>query len=142
MIFSMLFLHSKLADVFLSKVQELFNTKHEVLDFVTEYDLDVARVTLLQMAGRPADAADIHITEGHITEEIHIFLENLTNDDCTHHAVDHILRALWQHLSVSILTTSTVIKPDTLLGHWLGLAAQLNSERLKAGDHDEVCAST
>jgi hypothetical protein len=142
MIFSMLFLHSKSADVFLSKVQELFDTKNEALDFVTEYDLDVARATLLRMAGRPADAADIHIAEGRITEGIHIFLENLTNDDCTHRAVDHVLRALWQHLSFGISTTLTVTKPDTLLGHWLGLAAQLNSERLKAGDRDEVRANT
>ena len=132
--------HSKPVDISLSKATELFDTPKKALDFVAEYDLDVAHANLLQMAGRPADAAEVHIAEGRIAEGIQIFLENLTNDDCACRAVDHVLRALWQHLSFGV--PATIAAMDTLLGHWLGLAAQLKNELLKPGDRDEVRESS
>jgi hypothetical protein len=121
----------------ISKATELFDTASEALDFVAEYELDVARATLLHMGGRPADAAEVHIAEDRAIEGIQIFLENLTDEDCTRRAADHVLRALWQRLSFGI--SATVAEVDPLLRHWLGLAAKLNDEFLRPRDRDEVC---
>jgi hypothetical protein len=129
-------MRSKTTKTSISKATELFDTAEEALDFAAEYELDVARATLLQIGGRPADAAEVHVAEGRTIEGIQIFIENLTDEDCTRHAVDHVLRALWQHLSFGVSATDA--KVDPLLGHWLGLAAKFDDKLLGPSDLDEV----
>lgn len=115
----------------------MFPSIDDALSFVEDYALDIAHATLLQQVGRYAEAADVHISEGRIKDGIEIFLSNLGNQECTAHAVDYVLRALWRHLSFGV--SMQTAKLDVLLGHWLGLAARLSVESLKDCDRDEVC---
>lgn len=121
----------------LSKATKLFPTPEKALQFAEDYDLDSARAILLLADGKPAEAADIHILEGRIEEGIQILLNNLTDQVCAKCAVQHVIRALWKHLSFGL--SPAVGTNNPLLGQWLHLAAQLDHKLMMDYESDEVC---
>lgn len=89
-----------------SKATDLFFSTEEALAFVEDYDLGIAKATLLQQAKRHAEAAEVHIAEGRVLDGIRIFLENLADKDCARRATVCVLQALWQRLSFAVLPTA------------------------------------
>jgi hypothetical protein len=122
-----------------SKATDLFSSTEEALEFVEDYDLDVAKATLLQQAKRHAEAAEVHIAEGRILDGIRIFLENLADEDCARRATICVLQALWQKLSFAVLPTAA--QSTNVVEHWLKLASRLDPTLMTQHDRDEVRTS-
>jgi hypothetical protein len=110
-----------------SKATDLFSSTKEAMEFVEDYDLDVAKATLLQQTQRHAEAAEVHIVEGRSVEGIRIFLEHLADENCARRGVICVIQALWKHLSFGVLPA--VARSDTVLDQWIELATRLTSTR-------------
>jgi hypothetical protein len=122
---------------FFSKAADLFSTNEEELEFLEEYDLDVARAEVLESLGRQTEAAELYLAEGRIFDAIRLFLKDDTDQTSLRRGRECILEGLWQNLSFG---TNSDSLPDTdsfrLL---LVMAEQLNASQLDSTHADEVC---
>lgn len=121
-----------------SQAKKLFSSDQEALDFAADYHLDVAQATLLQDLGNHADAAEVHLAEGRITEALDIFLDNLADKECARRAADFVIRGLWERLSFGIVPKDA--KLDLSVERWLLLAVRLDLGLLNSLERDEVRA--
>ncbi|EGN94529.1 hypothetical protein SERLA73DRAFT_114784 [Serpula lacrymans var. lacrymans S7.3] len=78
---------------------KLFSSYEEGLEFLEDYDLDVARATLLEKMGRLAEAAELHLAEGRQLEAIRLFIADRENIDSEDRAKKCLVDCLWQQLS-------------------------------------------
>jgi hypothetical protein len=121
------------------KAIDLFSSNEEALTYAEEYDLDVAKVTLLQQAERYAEAAEVRMAEGRSCEGIRVFLDHLADENCTRRGIICALQALWKHLSFGVLPT--VVRSNTVLEQWIELATRVDPAFTSVSDCDEVCTS-
>jgi hypothetical protein len=92
---------------------------------------------MLEIDGRIAEAAEVHLTNGRTVEAIRTLLLKPDDEDCIRKANDSILRGLWTHLSFGI--TLERAKANARLQELLAFAAKLNLESVPTCDRDEVC---
>jgi hypothetical protein len=101
-----------------------------------EYDLDIARASLLESIGRLADAAELHLTEGRPLEAIGLFLKDSANEAMLCRGRECILEGLWQNLSFAVNANS--VRENETLDQLLSLAANFDTSHLGSGLLDEV----
>jgi hypothetical protein len=77
---------------------DLFPSYEEALKFTAVYDFDVAQAALLEAAGRLADAAEVHITEGRYMSGILLFLKDTACEKSLLRAKECIVRELARRL--------------------------------------------
>jgi hypothetical protein len=92
---------------------------------------------LLEIDGRIAEAAEVHLANGRTVEAIRTLLLKPDDEDCVRKANASILRGLWTYLSFGI--TPERAKTNAKLQELLAFAAKLNLESVPACDRDEVC---
>ncbi|KAF7986147.1 hypothetical protein HWV62_38516 [Athelia sp. TMB] len=101
----------------------LFSKPQDAIQFASDYELDVARAMLLLKEGKPAEAAEIHLSEGRTEQAIGILMTHLKDRVCTERAAQFAVRALWRHISFGVPVADVI--GDPLLGQWRHLAEKL-----------------
>lgn len=121
-------MHDGLSQRIFSRATKLFPSLDDVLEFMEDYGFDVARAALLESSGRFAEAAELHLEEGHPLQAIRLFMRDW--EDITSHqrAEECVLYGLWQHLSFSVIAKDGYERSD--LGQLLRAA---NDIKARAG---------
>jgi hypothetical protein len=119
-----------------SQAKDLFTSDGEALAFTEDYDLDIARVTLLESMRRIGEAAELHLAEGRPLEAIDLLLKDTGNPKSLIRAYECILQGLWRHLSFGV--QASVQRNETVI-RLLQLASQLDIKQLNQSALDEVC---
>ncbi|PSS06635.1 hypothetical protein PHLCEN_2v3591 [Hermanssonia centrifuga] len=124
----------------LERATNLFPSLDDALQFMDNYDFNVARVNLLESTGRIAEAAELHLNEGRTVEAIRLFIQDSADPDSQRRAEECLLQGLWKQLSFGVH-----IKPDadisnTPLGELMELSSDMqnNSRFLAPQAQDEI----
>ncbi|OBZ79120.1 TPR and ankyrin repeat-containing protein 1 [Grifola frondosa] len=120
------------------EARELFESDEDALEYMDDYGLDIARATLLEELGRFADAAELHLAEGHTLDAIRLFLADQQNSISVRRAYQCLLDGLWRHLSCGIMFHSDSAKANVTLQELLRLSAQLNHASSDENSDDEM----
>ncbi|KAH7911824.1 hypothetical protein BJ138DRAFT_1005801 [Hygrophoropsis aurantiaca] len=114
----------------------LFKSYDEALKFLEDYDLDVARVTLLESHGRYSEAAELHLLEGRPMDAIKSFLKDVHTIAAAKRASECLLDMLWQNLSFTV--TSRTATDSNALGTLRSLVVQVKQLAIEDIIQDEV----
>ncbi|KAG2360020.1 hypothetical protein BDR07DRAFT_1487588 [Suillus spraguei] len=121
----------KAADTYL-KAEEapvpLFSSFEEELEFLEEYDLNDARVSLLVSHSMYYEVAEIHLSENRPMEAIQAFLKDNRNIDSAARAADTLLEFMWREFSFRITPKATV---DNSVRQAIALADELQVKKLE-----------
>jgi hypothetical protein len=120
----------------ISHATELFETTKDALEFVEDYDFDVARAELLEATGKINDAGEVHLAKGRPLNAIQVFLKKPNDPYCMQRASDTVLGGLWTCLSFGVLPKTS--KSDGTVKQLLAAAAHLNAEIIEPRELDEV----
>ncbi|KAJ6614863.1 hypothetical protein B0H10DRAFT_2042924 [Mycena sp. CBHHK59/15] len=115
----------------LKKASALFASYKDVLEYLEDRGLDVARATLLESNGLFSEAAELRLKEGRIFEAIRLF-RNQNSQHSNLRASQCILQGLWEKFPFAAVPNS----PDVsrLLDH----AAAVNMSLLSESDRYEI----
>lgn len=120
------------------KASDLFSSVDEVLEYLEDLDLDVARATLMvSIPGRLSEAAEIHLAAGRSLEAIQLFLQDEQHDTAMRRAFESLLGGLWRHMSFGVPVNEPDEERDTLLA----LVNQIDDSVLNHGEKLEVSCS-
>lgn len=115
----------------------MFPSGEDALKFLEDYDLDEARVSLLEELGRILEAADIHAKNGDILKAAEILTASAThNVDHVRPAIEFILTGLRRDLTLGVLPTYHSVVSDLL---WF--ADRLDKSAMMEQEVDEVSLS-
>ena len=90
-----------------------------------DYGFDVARVALLEGSGRFAEAAELHLEEGHPLQAIQLFMRDWEDSSSRQRAEECVLHGLWQHLSFGVVARGGYKRSD--LGRLLRAASDITA---------------
>ncbi|KAG1825456.1 uncharacterized protein BJ212DRAFT_276627 [Suillus subaureus] len=107
----------------------LFSSFNEELEFLEDYDLDRARISLLESHSRYYEVAEIHLSDNHPMEAIQAFLKDNRNIDSAARAADTLLEFMWRKCSFRITPKTTLV--DDSVRQAIALADQLQMKKLK-----------
>ncbi|KAG1718561.1 hypothetical protein EDB19DRAFT_1837892 [Suillus lakei] len=114
----------------------LFSSFDEELEFLEEYDLDYARVSLLESHSRYYEVAEIHLSENRPMEAVQAFLKDNRNIDSAARAADALLESMWRKCSFRITPKAAVV--DDSVRQAITLADQLQMKNLEPMTRDLV----
>ena len=115
----------------------MFPSPEDALKFLKAYDLDEARVKLLEELGRVFEAADIHVKNGDILKAVEVLTTSAThNVDHVGPVIDFLLTEIWRDLTLGILPTS-----DSVVSELLRFADRLDKSAMTEQEIDEVSPS-
>jgi hypothetical protein len=116
---------------------QLFDSYEDALEFTEDYDLDVARATLLEAVGRTTDAAELHFAEGRTFKAIRLLLDS---HDAKSNllASRYVLDGLWQNMSFGMPFDES----NEVVSRLLDFSACLDRSRLPEGEREEVLSSS
>ncbi|KAH7926210.1 hypothetical protein BV22DRAFT_1063475 [Leucogyrophana mollusca] len=114
----------------------LFDSFDEALEFLEDYDLDVARVTLLESHGRYSEAAELHLAENRPLDAIKSFMKDAESDLAMKRAAECLLDMLWRSLSFTV-TSKTAIDSD-LVETLRALAGRVKRRNLPPNVQTEI----
>ncbi|KAG2132368.1 hypothetical protein DEU56DRAFT_981701 [Suillus clintonianus] len=114
----------------------LFSSVDEKLEFLEEYDLDNARVSLLESHSRYYEVADIHLSENRPIEAVQAFLKDNGNTDSAARAADTLLEFMWHKCSFRITRKAAIA--DDSVRHSIPLADRLLLKKLEPATRDLV----
>ncbi|KAG1719467.1 hypothetical protein EDB19DRAFT_2045105 [Suillus lakei] len=114
----------------------LFSSFDEELEFLEEYDLDYARVSLLESHSRYYEVAEIHLSENRPMEAVQAFLKDNRNIDSATRAADALLESMWRKCSFRITPKAAVV--DDSVRQAIALADQLQMKKLEPMTRDLV----
>ena len=98
-----------------------------------DYDFDVARVELLEQSEKFTDAAELHLSEGHIIKAIELFLRDEENPESSRRRAEHcLLEGLWRQLSFGITPKTS---DATLLGDLLKMSTRFIKNEYQSSSH-------
>ncbi|KAG2034062.1 hypothetical protein BDR03DRAFT_993883 [Suillus americanus] len=101
----------------------------EELEFLEEYDLDCARVSLLESRSMYYEVAEIHLSENRPMEAVQAFLKDNSNIDSATRAADTLLEFMWRKCSFRITPKATVV--DDSVRQAIALADRLQMKKLE-----------
>lgn len=107
----------------------LFSSFDEELEFLEEYDLDCARVSLLESQAMHYEVAKIHLSENRPMEAVQAFLKDNRNTDSATRAADTLLEFMWRKCSFRVAPKAAVF--DDSVRQAIALANQLQIKKLK-----------
>ncbi|KAH8101589.1 hypothetical protein BXZ70DRAFT_104267, partial [Cristinia sonorae] len=85
----------------LDQATKLFPSIDEAMEFMEEYEFDVARADLLERNGRFAEAAELHFSDGHVVRAISLLLKD-DNETSRKRAEACLLDGLWRSLPFGV----------------------------------------
>ncbi|KAI9068145.1 hypothetical protein FKP32DRAFT_1672451 [Trametes sanguinea] len=106
----------------ISKARDLFESDEEILEYMDDYGLDMARASFLERLGRYEDAAEFHLSEGDVFEAIRLLTLDRKDSRLVKKAMHCLLDGLWRHLPLGTSVTDSLLKADTTLARLLQLA--------------------
>ncbi|KAH8101588.1 hypothetical protein BXZ70DRAFT_933981 [Cristinia sonorae] len=109
----------------IEQATQLFDDLDQAMKFMEEYEFDVARADLLERAGHFSEAAELHLTDGHVVRAITLFLQ--ANSEVSRmRAETCLLDGLWRLLpfGVSMKFRRDQELSDSLLQDLLSLSDQ------------------
>ncbi|KAF5345183.1 hypothetical protein D9758_009704 [Tetrapyrgos nigripes] len=104
----------------------LFDDVENVLDYLGDRDLDVARAAVLAENGRYEEAAQLCLEEGRTLEAIELLLRVPSNKESAQRARDYILKGLWDHLSFGVVPVDS--QSSSLVSRLLELASKASND--------------
>ncbi|KAG2070722.1 hypothetical protein BDR04DRAFT_1076592 [Suillus decipiens] len=107
----------------------LFSSFEEELQFLEEYDLDRARVSLLESHSMYYEVAEIHLSENRPMEAIQAFLKDDKYTGSAARAADTLLELMWRKYSFRIAPKAAVA--DGSVRRAIALADQLQMKKLE-----------
>ncbi|KAG2034294.1 hypothetical protein BDR03DRAFT_1093813 [Suillus americanus] len=107
----------------------LFSSSSEELQFLEEYDLDCARISLLESQSKYYEVAEIHLSDNRPTEAVQAFLKDNRNIDSAGRAADTLLEFMWRKCSFRITPKAAVA--DDSVQQAIALADQLQMKKLE-----------
>ncbi|KAI0327262.1 hypothetical protein GY45DRAFT_1428013 [Cubamyces sp. BRFM 1775] len=120
------------------KARELFETDEEILEYMDDYGLGVARASYLEELGRYEDAADIYLSEGNILQAIRLLTMDRGNTKLVKKAMRCLLDGLWRHLPFGTAMNEALLKSDTTLANLLAQAHALGDLNTDPDLYDEI----
>ncbi|EDR08129.1 uncharacterized protein LACBIDRAFT_294434 [Laccaria bicolor S238N-H82] len=116
------------------KAHKLFDSIEEELEYLSERNFYEAQVELLVSLGRVADAAELHLLEGHIIEALELFLEDKGDpSQYTQRVIHCILQGLWREFSLGSKKSSTDVVVKLFR-----YADSIDPSLLSPNEHDEM----
>ena len=115
---------------------ELFETVDEELEFCEDYDLDIAKASLLIAKGDLAGAAQLHMEEGRTMEAISLLLKDKDSETSQSKAADYILEGFWALGLFGF--SSEKLAQDAQTKKLLGLVGKLKLEKLSTAQREGV----
>lgn len=113
----------------------------EKLEFLEDYDLDIARAGILSEAGRYAEAADIYLQEGSTLDAIRAFIEDDAPDlNSWRRAKDCAMDELRKCLSFGIRPEEESEKMRRRMSDLFKLLGQVNNV-VARHERPEVCTT-
>ncbi|KAI0641201.1 hypothetical protein C8Q79DRAFT_992409 [Trametes meyenii] len=109
----------------IKKARELFDTDDDILEYMDDYGLDVARASFLEHLERYGDAAELHLAEGNTFEAIRLLTLDRNNTRSIQKAMQCLLDGLWSHLPCGTLVNEALVKTDASVAKLLKLADDL-----------------
>ncbi|PCH33046.1 hypothetical protein WOLCODRAFT_62498 [Wolfiporia cocos MD-104 SS10] len=122
----------------LKQARQLFESDEEALEYMDDFGLDIARVTLLEELGRFAEAAQLRLQEGRILEAIRLFMKDSTSADSVHRASLCLLDGLWRGLPLGVSPNSELATSNVRLQELIPLANQVHISDEDARIRDEI----
>ncbi|KAG7086906.1 hypothetical protein E1B28_002824 [Marasmius oreades] len=120
----------------LRAANELFDSVEEELEFCEDYDLDVAKASLLEAIGDVAGAAQLHMEEGRIMEAITLLLKDTDSETSQAKAADYILDGFW---GLGLFGSSAEkFTNDVRVKKLLGLVGKINAQKLTLNQQEEL----
>ncbi|KAG1889227.1 hypothetical protein F4604DRAFT_1950186 [Suillus subluteus] len=107
----------------------LFSSSSEELEFLEEYDLDCARISLLESQSKYYEVAEIYLSDNRPMEAVQAFLNDNRNIDSAARAADTLLEFMWRKCSFRITPKAAVA--DDSVRQAIALADQLQMKKLK-----------
>ncbi|KIK41852.1 hypothetical protein CY34DRAFT_84670 [Suillus luteus UH-Slu-Lm8-n1] len=107
----------------------LFSSFEEKLEFLEEYDLDCARISLLESKSMHYEVAKIHLSENRPVEAVQAFLKDNKNIDSATRAADTLLEFMWRKCSFRVAPKAAIV--DDSVRQAIALADQLQIKKLK-----------
>ena len=99
---------------------------------------DADRAKLLEDAGRFAEAAEVHISEGRVPDGIELLLRD-ASDQAKLKAESCLLAGLWQELSFGLVLRTDAELSTSTLGRLLVISTKMmDRQMLSPKGHDEV----
>jgi tetratricopeptide (TPR) repeat protein len=92
------------------KASKLFDSPEEEMGYLEERGLDDHLSVRLEMLGRLAEAAELHLEENRTSEAIRLFLLDGENAHSLRRGVDCLLQAFWDELSFGMSPESTALQ--------------------------------
>ncbi|KAL0065389.1 hypothetical protein AAF712_007595 [Marasmius tenuissimus] len=120
----------------LQAANELFDSVDEELEFCEDYDLDIAKASLLEAKGDLAGAAQLHMDEGRIMEAISLLLKDKDSEASQSKAADYILDGFWG-LGLFGFPSEKFAR-DAQTKKLLGMVGKLNLEKLSVFQREEL----
>ena len=114
----------------------MFPSKEDALQFLEDYDLDEARVKLLEELGSILEAARIHAKNGDLFRAAEILTTSAHSVDHARPAIKYLLTGLWRNSTIGVLPTS-----DPISLKLLRLGDRLDKSAMTKQEVDEVCRS-
>ena len=115
----------------------LFSSVEEELEFLEDYNLDIARATLLGKQGRYSEAAEVHLSENRPLDAIRVLLKDKGSRDTIQKAAKILLGALWRRCPFAVSLKQVAADQD--VAALLNLAHKFPADFLDPLDHHEVC---
>ncbi|EEB98494.1 hypothetical protein MPER_01982, partial [Moniliophthora perniciosa FA553] len=94
----------------LQAASELFDSVEEELEFCEDYDLDVAKASLLEAKGDIAGAVQLHLDEGRISDAISLLLKDKESESSQSKAAECILDGFWGSDTRSVSSRKIVLE--------------------------------
>ena len=117
----------------------LFLSDEEELEFLEEYDLDVARSALLEKLGRYSEAAEVHLSGNRPLDAIKDFLKEKGSRNAIRRAARVMLDELWHRCSFGVSSKEVAANQDVVA--LLNLVPKFTVDTLDLLDRHEVCFS-
>ncbi|KAL7285962.1 hypothetical protein ACG7TL_001077 [Trametes sanguinea] len=122
----------------ISKARDLFESDEEILEYMDDYGLDMARASLLERLGRYEDAADFHLSEGNVFDAIRLLKLDRSNRRLVSKAMHYLLDELWRRLPFGTSVTNSLLNADATVARLLQLADSFRDQEVEKDLRDEA----
>ncbi|EIN13316.1 P-loop containing nucleoside triphosphate hydrolase protein [Punctularia strigosozonata HHB-11173 SS5] len=118
----------------LEKAAPLFASFEEELEFLEDFDFDIARAKLLESKGRILEAAELHLAEARPLDAIRLFLTDSANPKSLRRAASCLVQGMWTSSPLG----TVVGQHGGSLAQFLALSGRLDKAAIAEQHADEA----
>ncbi|KAL4065819.1 hypothetical protein V8B97DRAFT_1114496 [Scleroderma yunnanense] len=116
----------------------LFSSTDEELEYLKSKNLDEPRILILQSKKRFIEAAEVHLSHGNLTQAIHLFLRDSTNQAAIQRAVNVALDNLWQECSFGMPVREKLRHKGSRARQVLEIIQEIPLEHLSISEREQI----